>query len=481
MRIRTKMQRRTWMGTLAALSLTTLGAGSCWFVDGGPYRGGAGLTLTATGRFRVEQVDGVWWLVTPDGRPFFSAGINHVSSNTDYEPKTGRYPYHENILSRWGSEEAWADEALRRMDLAGVNTAGAWSELGRFRGRFPYTQIMGFSGAAPAIPGTGGGAVPEMRDYFSPAFEAGAAAHAEGARACASDPYCIGVFSDNELAWAPNLKQPLPFVDGLLRLPAGAPGKVVLQAFFEERYAGDVAAFNAAWNASLAGFDEIQALDSLSANWRTDSARAKEDRTAFRGRVAERYYRVAHDALRAVDPQLLILGDRIIAFGAAPEVVLAAAPFVDVLSINAYEWAPGWHAVAQALAEIAGFIAAPSLLDDLDEIHRLTGKPLLIGEFGYRAADAGLPNSWPPVYPILPTQTERADAYERYARSVLARPYVVGLHWFEWADQPVTGRFDGEDDNWGFVNLRDDVYPELFLRMWSVHVQLYETRLALAR
>ena len=471
---------RLWMAGLLAAASLSLGVGSCWLAGGGPYRGGTGLILEATGRFRLEQVGGVWWLVTPDGHPFFSTGINNVSSNPDYEPKTGHYPYHENVLARWGNEEVWADEVLRRMDLAGFNSIGAWSQLEHFRSRFPYTQIMGFSGAAPAIPRTGGGAVPALGDYFSPAFQSGAIAHAEGARACAADSFCIGVFSDNELAWAPNLKQPMPFIDGTLHLPAGAPGKLALQAFFEERYAGNIAAFNAAWGKSLSSFAEIQALDSLSANWQTDSETAKADRIAFRGRVATRYYRVVHDALRAVDPKLLILGDRYIAFGAAPEVVLAAAPFVDVLSINAYEWTEGWHAAAQSLAQSAGFIPAAQLLNDLDEMHRLTGKPLLIGEYGYRAADVGLPNSWPPVYPTLATQSERADAYERYARSVLARPYIVGLHWFEYADQPVHGRFDGEDDNWGFVNIRDDLYPEMFLRMWSVHVKLYPTRLGLA-
>ena len=478
--MRTTMRMRTWMGALAALGLSALGAGSCWFVDGGPYRGGAGLALAATGRFRVEQVDGVWWLVTPDGRPFFSAGINNVSSDPDYEPKTGRHPYLESVLARWGTAAAWSDEVLRRMDLAGFNTIGAWSELGRFRGRFPYTQIMGFSGAAPAIPRTGNASIPPMGDYFSPSFATGAAAHAAGARACAADPYCIGVFTDNELAWAPSLKQPLPFIDGYLHLPAGAPGKLAVQAFLEERYAGDIAAFNAAWNQSLASFGEIQALDALSAGWMGDSDSAKADRTAFRARVAERYYHVVHDALRAVDPQILILGDRYIAYEAAPEVVLAAAPFVDVLSMNPYEWNPGWHAATQILAQTSGFIPAPNLLDDLDEVNRLTGKPVLISEYGYRAADTESPDTWPPVYPLLPTQAERADAYERYAKSALARPYIVGLHWFEWADQPPTGRFDGEDDNWGFVNLHDDVYPQMFLRMWSVHVQLYETRLGLA-
>jgi hypothetical protein len=472
---------RIWVLVIAAVAAASVGARSCWFVDGGPYRGGAGSTLQATGRFRTEMVGGVWWLVTPDGRPFFSSGINNIHSNPDYEPATGRQPYFENILARWGSEDAWADQVLRRLDAAGFNTAGAWSQLEHFRNRFPYTQILGLADGAPAVPRTGGGSTPAQRDYFDPAFVTGAAARAESARECAGDAYCIGVFTDNELAWAPNLRQGLPFIDGYMRLPAGAAGKRALQAFLEQRYAGEIGAFNAVWRQNLASFEEIQQRDALSPNWRFDSDAAKADRVAFRALVAERYYHVVHDALRAIDPQMLILGDRILAWSAAPEVVLAAAPFVDVLSINAYEWNDTWFAAAQQVARTGGFIPAAKILDDVDEINRLTGKPVLISEFGYRAADVGLPNSWPPVYPTLPDQTQRSEAYARYMNEVLARPYIVGTHWFEYVDEPATGRFDGEDDNWGFVNIRDDLYTELFARMWGVHVALYPTRLALAR
>ena len=47
--------------------------------------------------------------------------------------------------------------------------------------------------------------------------------------------------------------------------------------------------------------------------------------------------------------------------------------------------------------------------------HELTGKPLLISEFGFRAADPCLPNSFPPVYPpsrprpIAPPRTTRTS------------------------------------------------------------------------
>ena len=40
--------------------------------------------------------------------------------------------------------------------------------------------------------------------------------------------------------------------DAYVRLPAKAPGKLALQTWLEQRYAGDVAPFNADWALSLA-------------------------------------------------------------------------------------------------------------------------------------------------------------------------------------------------------------------------------------
>jgi hypothetical protein len=468
---------------LAAAALLAIGAGprSCWFADLDAYYGWTGVELAATGRFRVEQVDGVWWLVTPDGHPFFSAGVNNVSSCTDWAPALDTCPYRDAIDAKYGGVAAWSDAVIARMDAAGLNTLGAWSEIAAFRGRFPYTRILGFAGGAPTIPGTASPFGPELRDYFAPAYAEHAVNEAEAARDCAADAYCIGVYTDNELPWGPSLVQTLPFVDAYLKLPAGAPGKLALQAFLESRWAGDLAAFNAAWEIALASWDEIQSRDALTADFRDDPAAARADRVAFRAHVAERYFRVAHDALRAAAPDVLILGARFIAHGTGADTVHAAAPWVDVVSANAYEWTPAWRQIAANGATSWDLIPPGELLDDLDAMYAAAGKPILVTEFGYRAEDAGLPNSWPPVYPVLPDQTARADAYEGYLARVLAKPWVVGAHWFEWADQPATGRFDGEDNNWGFVTIDDDVYPELFLRMWSVHHAMYQTRDALAQ
>jgi agarase len=37
----------------------------------------------------------------------------------------------------------------------------------------------------------------------------------------------------------------------------------------------------------------------------------------------------------------------------------------------------------------------------------------------------------------------------------------VGVHWFQYIDEPLTGRFDGENYNIGFVDVTDTPYPEL--------------------
>ena len=45
--------------------------------------------INTEGFFTLDQVDDHWWLISPQGKPFFSIGINHI------DPASLRYP--ENI------------------------------------------------------------------------------------------------------------------------------------------------------------------------------------------------------------------------------------------------------------------------------------------------------------------------------------------------------------------------------------------------
>jgi agarase len=448
------------------------------------WGGWRGVATTATGRFRVERVDGVWWLVTPAGHGFFSVGVDHLRPEGDFSPPLGTAPYHDNIIARYGSEGAWATATRARLADLGVNTIGAFSQPELFPGTIAYTVRLNLSEQAPAVPGAPPALVARItRDYFDPAFETGVvAALPTVAGTCAGDPWCIGVFTDNEVALGASLAQVLPFADAYLLLPPNAPGKLALQAFLEDRYAGDVAAFNATWGVALGSFADVQALGALSPAPAaapaspTGTPAQIADRRAFDAHVAERFHRVTHDALRAFAPDLLILGSRLLILSTRPEVLTAIAPWVDVVTVNYYEIDPAILAIAPNYPAEYG-IPFVHMFDDLDTMHRLTGKPLLIGEFSYRAADSGLPNTLPPFFPTLATQADRAHALGTYLRRVIARPYLLGAHWFQYMDQPATGRFDGENQNFGLVTITDDLWPEVTDRLRSVSTTAAARRL----
>jgi len=76
-------------------------------------------------------------------------------------------------------------------------------------------------------------------------------------------------------------------------------------------------------------------------------------------------------------------------------------------------------------------------------------------------------------------QQDRAKSYIRYVRSVIDCPAFVGCHWFQYIDEPVTGRFwDGENYNIGFVTVVDSPYPELVDAARKVHAEAYDRRYA---
>ncbi len=147
------------------------------------------------------------------------------------------------------------------------------------------------------------------------------------------------------------------------------------------------------------------------------------DCDAFAGALAERYFAVTVAAVKAADPNHMVLGPR---FGYAPQpaVVAAAGRWLDVIAFNSYD-------------------ADPLRLIDLCA---QTGRPCLVGEFSFRGEDSGLPNTRGGGLRVA-TQEDRAKSFERYVTVALRRPSLVGYHWFEHADQPAEGRFDGENSN----------------------------------
>jgi len=58
-----------------------------------------------------------------------------------------------------------------------------------------------------------------------------------------------------------------------------------------------------------------------------------------------------------------------------------------------------------------------------------------------------------------------------------ANPAIIGTHWFQFIDQPNTGRMDGENYNIGMVDITDRPYPEMVAAMKETNSCLLDVRL----
>jgi hypothetical protein len=449
-----------------------------------------GPELKASGFFRTEKVDGKWWLVDPSGRLFWSHGIVRVGTRIlvggvyhgspverreylftlpakgtefarffDTEPASTRsyysdYPNHvvydfleANLCRKYGADwrERYAERAQARLASWGLNTiANSSDPVVYLRRRTPYTAIvysapMGYDEFRIAGSGGNWGKLPDPFDPAWPAFMAKVLNTT--LKDSLNDPWCIGFFVDNELHWGDDAY----VAESVLRSPAGQPAKKILQQRLQQKYQ-TAAALDLAWGTQYGTWEAFLAATALPAE---DRAAVKEDLHAFSLETIDAYFKGCRDAIKAASPRHLYLGARFADANAAA--MKSAARYCDVISINYYY---------------------PSV-DALRPVPGAAERPILIGEFHFGALDRGPLGS--ALRPVL-DQRERALAYRAYVRSALENPWVVGTHWFQFYDQPSSGRFDGENYQTGFLDIADTPYPETVEACRAMSRDMYRLR-----
>ncbi|MHC4596878.1 MAG: beta-agarase, partial [Planctomycetota bacterium] len=223
-----------------------------------------GPDLEATGFFRVEKYQGKWWMVDPQGRLFWSHGIDCVRS-ANATPITDRKHYYQNLpeanspfakfygtgswaphgyykdhspyetydfsranfLRKYGRnwDTALADITHRRLKSWGMNTIANWSDssiyLMRRRRRTPYVCTVNYS--ARRLEGSEG-YWGKFYDVFDPGFRDALRRQLASEKGkTASDPWCIGYFVHNELSWGDEVSLAV----ATLVCPADQPAKKV--------------------------------------------------------------------------------------------------------------------------------------------------------------------------------------------------------------------------------------------------------------
>lgn len=329
--------------------------------------------------------------------------------------------------------------APRRLKSWGFNTLANWSDPQLCAARqLPYTVGVALAGSGARVIGGGAWKVGSVWDVYDPKFPQHVDNCVRGAGKIAASPWCIGLFVDNELHWSADLAG-IAFASG-----PEQPAKQALVRLLRQRYRNDLAALNRAWGTSFTGWEQLAAARKL-----PDPARAAADFDAFYTQTAETYFRTVRDSIRKQWPGRLYLGARLAQY--TPLTWAAAARYCDVISLNHY----------------SGNVDGIAVAEQFDA-------PVIATEFHFGATDRGMFGGG--VVEVA-NQSERAASYRNYLESALKHPRFVGAHYFQYVDQPVTGRiFDGENYNIGFLDVADRPYPELVEAARAVADCMYRTR-----
>lgn len=417
-------------------------------------------------RFTLRQIGNNWTLVDPRGRPFYSLGIAAVDMKGNPDRK-GANLYAAAIKDKYDTPADWAAVQQRRFANWGINTIGAFSDTSEFARRgMPYTVLIRTTDPTS--------------DLWSPEWEQKARSEINRVAALhRNNPALVGYFIDNELPWGADLSASLRpgNPDALLmgRYFQNQSGRAVLVAFLKGRYARPAELRRDFPSAQITGhswndldFGRVRLGEEV-------TEAGKDTLDAWAAKMAERYFSVTAGELKRADPEHLSFGHKFTAF-TPREVVRIAGRYADVMTVDVYEFtrfgqktAPAAGTGGKRLEKVIYWYnwwleqteRYPSTENMLAEWTALTGKPVLIGEFGYRAMDAGLPNSFPPLIALVPTQSDRRAAIANYARCAINAPHIVGIHYFQLIDQSPAGRTqDGENSNWGLLNSLDLPYRE---------------------
>jgi hypothetical protein len=400
---------------------------------------------SATPGFQIKKdAEGKYWFVDPQGKQFLSIGINDIIPQP-WRPKPATQ-YYDPVKNQFnGDFDAWKKDVFKILQEHGFNTLGAWSDGRLYDGPIYGTVCLYVAGHEQT----------RCLEGLRPGFEERIKSNAR----IILDTYphldnVFGVYLDNEMAWyghaawgdIPNYT----LLESALQLSKEDPAHQAAVDFLKKRYTS-ADTLSKAWGKPLSSWDDIT-FDYARSCVNKESMDA---RTAFIEFAADAFFKTACQTVRQILPGKLILGARF--GGYAPEpVIRACGRYCDVVSFNNYTRTPS--ADEEMLSRFWIWSGR---------------KPMMVTEYAWRSEEnaSGNPNSGG-AGAVVKTQAERAANYTKYVEDLLSWPMVVGAHWFEFADQSPQGRFDGENSNYGVVNIHHQPYKEILSAMKQTNTRI---------
>lgn len=443
------------------------------------------------GRWSTLKYKGKWFFTDPEGKLFWSLGMNSVEARDACDPtgisyrenyfeklpgegelgvecfsdrsfpRFGFYKgkggnndrnikqffFHKyNMLLKYGPDyyQEFMTRSQTRLKSWGFNTNGNWLEPDILKQEeyLPYMTCITFKTFYQVIEGCKLIGWQKFPDVFTPEFAKGLednllSTHKDSI----DDEFCIGYFMDNELSWG---NSDTFLAEGTLRSGAQQPAKQAMTEMFRKKYS-DISALNKAWGTGYQSWEDFCATTSVP----EDMKKAATDLMNFNDYLVNTYFKVCKEVINRVAPGKLYFGCRFNDWN--EKVIRTAAKYMDACSFNRYS------------PEVGRF-ALPEGVD----------MPVIIGEWHFGTVTNG------PSHPGLQAaanQKERARAYDRYVRSALWNPVIVGVHYFKYCDQAATGRpADDENIQCGFIDICDTPYTDIVEASRKVGQDMYEYR-----
>jgi len=386
--------------------------------------------LRAHESYRIVNSGDAWWLVSPEGRPFYSTG-------TDGPRIPASSSEGERRISEDGAAYLLIMRSLGFNSLAGwtdLQTWGPINEVEMRAGRPPLAAFLSLQtgsmrGEFDRLSTRPGHPFP---DPFDPRWEAAVRTAVRRRVALVrNSPWFVGFFADNEIDHT-----------DLHRHVYTPHCSAALQRFLERRY-GEISRLNDAWGTEFASFDDLiaQKPDPV-----LRYGAMYDDFRLFKREIVRRYVDTVLRVIRAEAPGRLVFSSRFM-LGDVTEwmdVLDLYRPF-DAIGVNMYpaNLNAGLNRNEQAVLEL---------------VPQKNGRPILIPEWSVPALDSGLYNNpdkldWS-YQETVDTQQERARQTAKLMIDFYNLPYVIGAHWFIWKDfdsekrQANRGLFKASGEPW---------------------------------
>ena len=344
----------------------------------------------ATGWFRVEQVNGRWIFITPQGHGYLALGANHTEKYLeDPEQSAGLY-------QRVGNSPREAEEAIYQAYLAaGLNAGEAYAPLNPYlKQRLPYIAHLNYPGHKFAFD--------IFDDSVQTTFRTSLSVEC---RRLAHDSLAIGIAFVDLPAW--NARR----VDFFRSLPVNAPGKAEYVRFLENQYQQDIRQLNQAYGTAFASFAALQMDTAWTLN--TELASVRQDDDLFMGVIAEELYQLLKEIIRESAPHHLFMGERYVLRMVPEPVLRAAAQHVDVFCTQALilspQRPPEWQVFQQA-----GF----------DSTFAIVQKPMIVIDW---ATPFSLDETYVNDRGTIKDEAAAAKDVAHWVSDALAQPYLIGV------------------------------------------------------